>query len=1096
MDEPIVIHDFSLCDITLYEEKWVTLDTKQQIPESIAIGSAVKKTLNVLRKNKGKCTIAIVNQHIDARPDDKYWIRIFENENDQKLLNLLEKKLPTHKSTESSGGKKITRHNYGDSVEILLEGVDPNDKFKKPKDRRSLDELIKKEVIDRLKLEPKMNAKGLHFTRDIIKKIFDVPEKLIILNTIGGLATWLSVWYKSFNIEETADLPYNGLVTTKTTGNWFGISPGLPQLIVRDSELDDCALSVGLKFTFDECEINEEGRGTPIGIKSPLPPYPECPEVKKIPSKYSFEIIHDALHDNDGNLLIEIAPVALVQMQSTNPPDRDDFEKQVNEVAKTLQAKVLFEPSAQAKKSPLTYRYIAHWCLVYKTEKPLPQYKKLPKIDWFNKFPINKKGKEVLKQNTSGSPFEFDWMVAVRGRVHDTAHPMLLKDEKDKSKKRWLIIGDETGSGHEFTHTSDDGIGVAGSKRKSFAYIWVIVPPNTVLPSTPSDFHAMDQNKFHHEHLLALDAMTENASKGVKTLIFESPNFVSPEGRLPRNEKALVPQVIKSTLPLVLEHIAVIDRTKKKSKKKPTQIQIMSERIGDEWAPGTDSSFIGSEIKKWISNLIDRGINADFEYKPHKIMPKLDHPWMNYPDAIGFLQTDTLPDALKSYRDALQESTIIVPFYFDFLTTTLPELLMRLGRSPYSFMEKLCRCDVEHISAYMDPYLSKMIDEALEKFTPVDWRQLNQLMIDKQSTNTGRILAKKIFDWVSPKMPDFLQTLDSDVDRVNMCLTLAWCMDQQGGDVETYVEMIEKEWLKQCPDDRQRSFVAVIFVRLQNYFDFDLSSIDVLVEHGLIDSPIKSPTQLSSASQATPILSESEMITLGQIFSTLAFQKHEVSEHLEQMWVSNEAFINYPWKPNDTRRHCIYGGEFCLDYVAQNDEWFNRARQRLFEDFKKTLGTGENEDIESFWWPAAARFYTLQYENNPNIIPRDELEKFIQSADQFTRTGNSIVMVRTSYWLIRLSIATGINIADDVHLNLITLLENPDYLKADIYGIILVAHLIDLDQRGDGDGEEYLQEWLKNILKNSRTSTRDYVKQWQETHPDGSIVECLRFNYS
>lgn len=1074
-----------------------------------SVGSATLRQFNKLKRDKTKmCKLKIVEKSVGSlgREKELVWLT-FPNKISEKKITETEKEPQKNenKNTEKSSSKKEvevypTPREFDDLFndefpinqrdrEFLRKG-----KGKMAAKKSLMGDVFAPFVLEKLKIDPQVEGKN--FFMSILphfQKLFNLPSKEILKKTFRAFAKWISIWLESIDETEKYGPPYNAVVISKTTSIWFGIAPGHPQCVIFDSELErlsaaqPSALAIGLPFTFSEVTYDDDGKVIPNGIESKLPFYPQHPNAIAIPKESSIEEVKQKLIDTNGESILDCQPVALARMKMENQASsRQSFEKLMKDVARELGADVTFEDQKWETKNLNTYRYLDHWCLMYRPGTPVEEFLEKKDLGWFGKFPIN--------WYIGPNPFEFTWMDVARGRVHDLTHPAILRDEKEQKKDDyWIIIGDETGSGKELWHEKHGKGGKTAGQRKKFAYIWVVVPPKVALPSTPSDFHAMDQRTYQKPHLEALQTLSINAQNGLHSLIFEATNYVNESERSPREVKNPVPQVINATLPLVLQHISM----KTKPDGKPVKICIMSERIGEEWNIGYPNIFVKTEIKKWMSNLEDRGRFSKLvmKDKDFQIYPKLDHPWMNYPDALGFLHGGALPSYLEEYKQALEPSTVVSPFYFDFLSTQYPELLTQLAQNPYAFIEKLCSCKVEHLQGYMDPYLSSLIEEALGKFNPMDWKKFNELMIKKQVTNQGRIISKKVTQWASPQLSKILEVMDSDIDRLNMCLTLAWSMDQQGGDVLKYLEMIHPDWIKKAPESRRKSFIAVFFAHLQNQFILDPKNLISLTKFGLIEHEILDSNSLLQKlidSNSSP----EQMRIYGQIFSYLALDGLNQNINSETMWECNEKFVQYkPWKPEDVRRHCIYGAELSLDFVSENDIWFKRAKARLFSDFDETLGSGEGQEVEQFWWPAAARYYTLCLEHNSIKIDTEKLNSFIQRADQYTRDSLPIVKIRTSYWLLRLSLISKINIESDVFENLVELFKQWDEPR-DIYGVLMIEHIIDINRRIKGEVDEVFEHGLDSVLGRSSEHTRSYFELWVRENPNSPKLESLRFNYS
>ena len=167
-----------------------------------------------------------------------------------------------------------------------------------------------------------------------------------------------------------------------------------------------------------------------------------------------------------------------------------------------------------------------------------------------------------------------------------------------------------------------------------------------------------------------------------------------------------------------------------------------------------------------------------------------------------------------------------MPIHLSFLNNDFPKLAELLSKKPISFLERLCGLDSKDVYAYMNHIISGMIHHACERFSPIDWVSFNKLMEQEQSRHTGRIIAEQVTNWAVPKLPELLKQLPTDGDRVNMCLTLGWATEQQGGNISPIIEQISPNWLnpETCPERYQLSLVRLIFANRQNFFDFNTDS--------------------------------------------------------------------------------------------------------------------------------------------------------------------------------------------------------------------------------------------------------------------------------
>ena len=71
---------------------------------------------------------------------------------------------------------------------------------------------------------------------------------------------------------------------------------------------------------------------------------------------------------------------------------------------------------------------------------------------------------------------------------------------------------------------------------------------------------------------------------------------------------------------------------------------------------------------------------------------------------------------------------------------------------------------------------------------------------------------------------DVLESLISHSDRLNMCLTLGWHMDQQGGDVFSFLKLVKRDWLDEASERMRMSWLSLTTMSRQNEFNFEIRS--------------------------------------------------------------------------------------------------------------------------------------------------------------------------------------------------------------------------------------------------------------------------------
>ena len=1023
--------------------------------------------------------VKIVEREMDGR-DQRLWIIFHKNQQNQKNRS----NNNSSNSTETVGKNFAEQDNQN---KVHASSDKPSRGFevliqKPPKltPATTLSVLVEPEILHSLGLPPSLRAKRFiqNHGRYIKQSLGDGSQHF---SNLKGLDDILSLWSKSLSCTDRLSPPFMGYITNDSAGNFFGFSPGFPQLIVRDDDVLEGSLAVGCEIYFDEyLEVREGdglGRVKPKNARTNLPNTPRDPFVVELNALDVDELATKFLNENDG--WEAEAPLAIVLNQKTSV-SVGAFENFIRSFSSSRGLSYVLENVKSANKYPLTYNHIQFWGLIYAPQEAPESFKILKNADWFGSFPIPKRGKKV-------DGFNFDWMRAARGRVHDLAHPSLLAEELKQTQNEWILIGDETGAGHELLHADNKGQGVSGSMRKNLAYIWVLVQPNTKLPATPSDFHAMDQKSYKMDHLNALKSLV-GLGQNCISFIFESPDFVEEEERHPRGQDTHIPLVIRNTLPIVIDFIS-----KHINSNTPQKIRVMSEGIGADWSPGTDAGFLTSELRKWISNLKDRDYDLDLTLSELQIHPKMDHPWMNYPDAVGFLTGDDVPHYLHEYRDQIMSRSIQLPYLSSFLSTVYPKMVQQLSRKPLEFIQGLIDEETKQIVAYQDPVISDMCMEAFSRFSPIDWRTFNEFMVMHQRRPNGRLIAKLLATYMERNLQQVLETLLSDADRVNLCLTLGWQMEQQGGDVSKYLNQINIDWLSRSPVRMRHSWLSLLIMSKQNIFDFEIRtaafvSAGLLVEE--ISDPIELLKQVNVADNTNPL----EMALYAKIFTFFAFEKSNDADHKKSLAKVNACLMNYPWPhQRENRRHAIYGAEWALDYAGDSPEHFSFARQRLLQKYSQFLGSGESNRDDPFWWPAAARMYFLGLKYGYLQID-ERLHAFLQIAPLYAEQAPLIVRMRVSFWLIKLMNELNIEPKSSLYEALVES-EKEFLVDKDVYALLHSSYLMDLNHHyGYGEWSQLRSQFMNRISASDK-QTAAYFKSSLE---DDALLpsSLLRFNYA
>ena len=941
-----------------------------------------------------------------------------------------------------------------------------------------------------------------------VEKILNIEPKQK-KTTVGYFAELLLAWHNSIvDFSETQTSEYSGIITNESTNVFFGITPGLPQFVLKgDGEQEFFgAFAIGINIKFESFVFDDEGRTKPNSVRSPLPDYPRreiaSPKPIIIDQENADDQIIAAITDDEGNLDVSKFPMSLVAMKKTPLTSkgwdfkddmdeaREKFLDKIKTLSLTMGFEVITENDELIPQWKNTYKYLLTWCLVFKSNDPPEGIMVEKGAIFIDHFPLY----TPVRANVRRRDFNFCWFVSARGRVHDAALKYLAEEWRRKSKNRWLLLGDETGSGLELIK-NDDYVRKQGGKN--FAYIWTLIPPDSYPPTIASDFHAMDQHLFGEEHLVALSNIIETPDMGPTTVIFETDNFIHNEQQLPRNNISPSPSLIKATLPIMLEFIA--QNTQRKHKKN-CGVEVTAEQWDwNNWRSTEPSKFLQNHGQIMLDNIERRG-NGEFEIDVNPPVAKLDHPYLNYSDAVGFLVGDSLPKMLEEYKEKLNEHIHVLPIYPTFLESEFPKLCEDLATKPLKFIEALIETNTQHVNAYFKFVLSGMINQAWAQFKPLDWRQFNHLMERKQSTANGRKISAHLSNWILPNLSQHLESLLSDADRVNMCLTIAWSMDQQGGDVSQIIGHISPEWLSTCPLDSREKFTLslarVCFASRQNYFDFSTATPELL-NLGIIPESIDSPDNLQKILSETNTLTENMASILGIFFSTFAFQNSTNPEHVKSLWNTNSFFVSFPWeKARENRRHCIYGAEFAIDCAisSEDENWFEHTKQRLYVDFDQYLSSGEDRRDEPFWWPVALKYHCLKSESSSSSLTEKDAKELLNKAKKVAREGPLPVRTRANYWMVRLSRVLNVSDGSEFFAELESFIESEEYPKNDVYGALLYVHLIDLKQRFGFESEHDFTELFNAALLDSNKSTQLHFSEFIRNN-DVDIIESLCYNY-
>ena len=999
--------------------------------------------------------------------------------------------------------------------------------------KQKVGRLFTPSLLEKLKIKSYHNISGfLSWPLTTLAEMFQITLSYP-KNTLYSLAEIFLAWAESIDKRPPGEQSFQGVITNEFLNMYFGVSPGFPQFMIsgsNDTEIDG-ALVVGLSLRFDSYTYDDNGLLSPNHIFSKHPSLPKREENVPIPLVITYmkqvqkmeEQVRRVIMDEKGEIDGQKLPVSLVGLRTDAWPSEKKFIEAMETISKKLGFKIVFDIRRNKKNPewPNTYKYILSWCLAYVDEGPPSGIEPEKGAAYARSFPIYIPPKKKL----SNKKFAFCWFQSARGLVHDLALGYFLDDWKKEQSNRWLLLGDETGIGRELIKSKK----TIKQPGKKFSYIWVLIPPGIFPMQIASDFHAMDQGYFGREHIQVLTDLIETPEPRLITFVFETDDYLDVDEKMSVGNISPSATVLKATLPLVFEYIS-------HHTTKSDNSEYVISTISEQWSwmeAGTKSPFLDMVGLDYFDHVNARG-RGKFKIEDHEIKGKLDHPWLPYADAMGFMTNDSLPKSLENIKKKLNDSIKFLPIHLSFLNNEFPKLAQLLSSKPISFIERLCEVDSKDVYAYMDDILSGMIHDACDRFSPIDWISVNKLMVEKQRHLTPRIIANQVTNWALPKLPELLNQLPTDLARLNMCLTLGWSTEQQGGNISPIIEQISPDWLNSetCPESYRVRLVKLIFADRQNFFDFNTDS-KLLSESGMRDYPSLTPLDMENILQDKKTLTEENAKTLGIFFSVFALHGLKDDSLREALWKSNELFVRFEWKKlQDHRRHCIYGGEFAIDCAQHDASWYEKAYQRLFVDIKNYCGTGEDEQSETYWWPAALKYHSLRSDSESHTLGKDECELLIKKARKIARKSPLNVKIRLFYWMARLSETYGIPGRDKHFQDLKLLVQEEEIANHDVYTAIFYVHLIDLWGRYNAHELELQSEKLpskyykkngsldmrytkcrkfaakragslkpvdfrrdfSSALENCSETTRLHFSDFLE-NPDTCITDCLKFNY-
>ena len=200
-----------------------------------------------------------------------------------------------------------------------------------------------------------------------------------------------------------------------------------------------------------------------------------------------------------------------------------------------------------------------------------------------------------------------------RKRIPDALLQFIYSHIIEQDEDCWVIVGDETGDLGEFMGKEP--------RNHQASMGWVVIPPKSDLPSLPPSFHVSEDE----EHMnIATDHLL--GSQGVQLYQFQYASGTRIEG-VPLESAQRHLNFWKDTLPLVLNKIS------EHSKELRRFGFTSNEWVNSSQEPIQSLPFFQIGNLPWAMSWVNIEKATVLAKSP------LEHPWLGYPDAVGFINS-------------------------------------------------------------------------------------------------------------------------------------------------------------------------------------------------------------------------------------------------------------------------------------------------------------------------------------------------------------------------------------------------------------------------------------------------------------------------
>ena len=720
---------------------------------------------------------------------------------------------------------------------------------------------------------------------------------------------------------------------------------------------------------------------------------------------------------------------------------------------------------------------------------------------WFRDFvndmintgsPISKQNKQMLKLVNENFPNHkvdlFNWPSLYRSNndTYRSSHPYISRkcrlaitvsrkdfvvdpeqikqslmksvydDIINKSKDKWTILGDETGSLHEFSGRE------RGSKKSEMC--WVVVPPDTNLPALNSNFHSTGNLE---DLTRALIGLKENPN----VLLY---SFPYEEGKSSAGLQGVASDphldFWQDTLPLVLEDLS-------KFVEKPTEINIFVEQVGPlESGIGVIAPLV-RELKSALSSR-NGWSNFSFGEESSVISKKpCEHPWIGYSDALGHIRVDKKNWHEKQHGDLLslvleiRKRVKYIPYRKNSLNGSIKSIILD-SANPLKFLKSLPLCTKSDIRDYVRPFMENAIIESRNSLSTTEWQSLLNHFKNTAETIQGQHAANLVLDGLD--IDSVIHLLNKNEDKYLLLKSVLGSSNHVGttkvaNKCKTYIDDLLSDGL--ILSKRELKKLRTLQAGA-NDNQFDWAHISELDEHE--DDVIEwdEETQHFFGSQA-----------LSRALRNESRDWDEANEIEEKLRSIHQSDVEY------RRRYILYAELMTMKFE------FQHARAILELELPEILGDSDNSMYLNDSYYLATLLKTCALSGQKNLF-EDYSSYVLKNLDDkhpsqriaywYCRWAHHLIQIESEEFVDEMDL----NVLDLCLEHIVSLKKKPFYQK-EAPGVILACELIDLNKRGLLEEDQDL--FLEQVLANSEVFANEWVSKYPPNEDDW--LAPLNFNY-